>query len=123
MAASATVRAIGQMQETQGTGSSNPGPEGMAPKVGLNPTSPVCAGGRRLDPPASGPIASATSPPATADTGPQEEPPGVSDKSSGCRVAPWSRFVVCPLHANSDVLDMAEITAPARSRASTGSAL
>src|ERR1700754_4385998 len=96
---SATSRAIGAMTDIPKNGSANPGPYGMAPYDGLNPTTPTCAGGRRLDPPASVPIASGTTSTATAVAGPPDEPPGVSSVLSGCRVGPKSGDVVTPLQA------------------------
>ena len=55
---------------------------------GFSPTSPVCEAGRRIEPPPSCPIASGAMPAATAATAPPLEPPGVSARFQGLRVAP-----------------------------------
>ena len=60
----------------------------MSPGLGFRPTRPVCAAGRRVEPPASVPMASSPKPEASAATAPPDEPPGVSDGSIGCRVGP-----------------------------------
>ena len=46
-----------------------------APGLGLKPTMPFQAAGRRIEPPVSDPIAAADSPIATATAEPPEEPP------------------------------------------------
>ena len=50
---------------------------GIAPNVGLKPTMPQKAAGRRTEPPVWVPMASGTMPAATAAAEPDEEPPGV----------------------------------------------
>ena len=67
------------------------GPLGMRPKVDLSPNMPVKPAGMRMDPPPSPPVAMGSSPPATAEAVPPEEPPGVRSCCQGLRVAPWSR--------------------------------
>ena len=74
-------------------GSSKPGPQGISPKVGFMPTSPQCAAGRRVDPPASVANASAPMPTAVALTAPPDEPPGVSAVFQGERVLPCGRLL------------------------------
>src|SRR5882757_5441210 len=110
------------MTDIPKNGSANPGPYGMAPYDGLKPTTPTCAGGRRLEPPASVPIASGTRPAATAVAGPPDDPPGVKSGLSGCRVGPKRSDVVTPLQANSDVAPMPTTTAPASLRRSMATA-
>ena len=103
-------------------GSSKPGPQGTMPKVGFMPTSPACAAGLRVEPPASVASASAPMPEASAATAPPDDPPGVSARFQGDRVWPYTRLLLTPLQANSEQLVMPRITAPsARSRA-TGQA-
>ena len=111
-AASSTVLAICPLTDSPKFGSSNPGPQGTRPKVGFIPTSPQCAAGRRIEPPASVPKASAPMPAATALTAPPEDPPGVRSRSQGERVLPYTKLFEIPLHANSEQFVMPIITAP-----------
>ena len=49
--------------------------------VGLNPTSPQRAEGMRTDPAVSVPIAATAMPSATDTAAPEDEPPGMQDRS------------------------------------------
>ena len=66
----------------------------MWPIDGLNPTSPVCEAGRRIEPPPSVPTAAGTRPAATLATAPPLDPPGVSAGAQGLPVVPNSVFEV-----------------------------
>ena len=59
---------------------------GIAPKVGLKPTTPQKAAGRITEPPVWVPTASGTWPAATAAADPDDEPPGVRPGRRGFRV-------------------------------------
>jgi len=96
---------------------------GMRPKLGLRPTTPDQAAGMRTEPPMSVPSASGTQPAATAAPDPPEEPPGVRDESHGLRVTPQSRLCVKLEYANSGVVVLPTMMAPAPSSRSTMSAL
>ena len=61
---------------------------GIAPYVGLNPTTPQYAAGRMTEPLVCVPIAPQTWPAATAAADPEEEPPGVCATFHGLRVLP-----------------------------------
>ena len=74
----------------------------------------------RIDPPVSEPIATSTSPVATATALPPEEPPAVRSGSYGLRIRPAAEVVPRPLPANSSRFVFAVIVAPAsRSRRTT----
>src|SRR3569832_2286558 len=60
---------------------------GSTPKLGLNPAMPQYDAGRIVEPPVCEPIASGTSPVATAATDPDEDPPGVRPGAAGLSVA------------------------------------
>ena len=64
---------------------------GMAPSVGLNPTTPQNAAGRITEPLVCVPIAAQTCRAATAAAEPDDEPPGVCAGFHGFRVLPGSR--------------------------------
>src|SRR5680860_721883 len=66
------------------------GPRGIRPAVPFIPTSPQNAAGMRIEPPPSPPVASGTSPPATADALPADDPPGVRAGFHGLPVTPVS---------------------------------
>ena len=87
---------------------------GMAPKLGLNPTTPLKAAGRITEPSVCVPSASGTIPAATAAAEPDEEPPGVCAGFHGLTVGPGWR------HANSVETVLPKIVAPRwRSRSTT----
>src|SRR5215208_3077366 len=77
-----------------------------APYVGLKPTTPQYAAGRRTDPCVCVPSAAGAIPHATAAAEPLDDPPGVRAASNGLRVGPE-----CPI-ANSVVTVLPTITAP-----------
>src|SRR5499427_10186834 len=61
---------------------------GIAPKLGLKPTTPQKAAGRMIEPAVWVPVASGSIPAATAAADPIEEPPGVREGSHGLVVGP-----------------------------------
>ena len=65
-----------------------PGPTGVLPLVGFNPTSPVKEAGIRMDPPPSLAPAIGTIPAATAAAAPPLEPPGEYAGFQGFREGP-----------------------------------
>src|SRR3989304_6305681 len=84
----------------------------MRPWVGLRPTTPQYAAGRRVGPTVWDPSASGIIPAATAAADPLDDPPGVWSRFQGFRVSAGSAY------ANSVVAVFPRITAPAaRSRA------
>jgi hypothetical protein len=120
--ASSTVRASGPkcwiVSNCVGRKSS-----GMRPKLGFRPTTPHHAAGILTDPPMSVPSASGTQPEATAAAEPPEEPPGDRDGSHGLRVTPQSGLSVKLAYANSGVVVLPTMIAPAPSSRSTRRAL
>src|SRR6267142_7130836 len=86
---------------------------GIKPSVGFKPTMPVQAAGRRVLAPASVASESGPSPAATATAEPPLDPPGVYRRSHGLRVVPNSGASVISLWANSDVVVLPMILAPA----------
>src|SRR5271163_5269233 len=64
------------------------GPEGVRARVGYRPKSPQQEAGMRIEPPPSLPCASGAIPVATAAAAPPEDPPAVSERFQGLRVAP-----------------------------------
>src|SRR4051794_14240851 len=82
---------------------------------------PVNAAGMRTDPPPSVPTASGALPAAPAPAAPPLDPPGGREGAQGVRVIPVSGPSVTPFQANSGVVVLPTITAPAsRSRATAG---
>lgn len=94
----------------------------MVPGSGRRPNTPQNDAGMRIDPPKSVPCASAVMPVATATAAPPLDPPDVRVRSHGLRVGPHSRFVQAAPKANSGVLVLPIMTAPARRRRATDSA-
>src|SRR5687768_4149473 len=96
-----------------------------SPTVGLNPTMPLIAAGQVIDPSVSVPIASRTSPAATAAPLPEEDPQGLRSSAKGLRV--WPPTALQPeidfperILAHSLRFVFPRITAPApRSRATS----
>ncbi len=88
------------------------------PYVGFIPTTPQKDAGCLMDPPVSDPMAAAASPAATAAAHPPLEPPGTLPGSQGFRVT-WKIdvSVVDPM-ANSSMLVLPTMTAPAARRRS-----
>ena len=87
---------------------------GIAPKLGLKPTTPQKAAGRITEPAVWVPTASGTCPAATAAAEPDDEPPGVRPGAAGLRVGAGC------MKASSVVAVLPRISAPAAfSRATT----
>src|SRR5258708_8786046 len=87
---------------------------GIAPKLGLKPTTPLNAAGLITEPSVCVPSASGTIPAATAAAEPDEEPPGVCLRFHGLTVGPGYR------QANSVDTVLPKILAPRlRSRSTT----
>ena len=84
--------------------------------MGLSPTTPHRAAGWRMDPPVSEPRAPSAEPVATTAAEPPEDPPGTRSGSQGLRVGPYAEFSVDDPMANSSMLVLPTITAPARRR-------
>ncbi len=81
------------------------------------PTTPQNDAGCRTDPPVSEPSATGTTPAATSAAEPPEEPPGTRAGSRGCFTRPNAECSVEDPIANSSMLVLAAIIAPAsRSR-------
>ena len=89
------------------------------PVEGRIPTRPVYEAGNRVLPPMSVPMASGVTPAATDATAPPEDPPGVRLRSQGLRVMPDNRLWVRPISANSGVVVLPTIVAPAARNRST----
>ena len=119
---SSTERAICPITEFPKTGSAKPAVWGTSPALGFMPTTPTCAAGRRVEPPPSVQSAIGPRPAATALAAPPDDPPGVRARSHGLRVGPKRRFVVLPLHANSEQFVVPRNTAPAARRRATATA-
>src|ERR1051326_5634429 len=77
------------------------------------PTMPQQAAGWRMEPPVSVPSAAMHWPAATAAAEPPEEPPGTRSMFQGLRVTPKAEFSVEEPIANSSMLVLPTITAPA----------
>src|SRR5690349_14036625 len=73
---------------------SRSGAMGTRPRPGITPTRPQHTTGIRIEPPPSEPVATGTSPAATAAAEPPEEPPGVRLVSHGLRVTPLAAVAV-----------------------------
>ncbi len=82
------------------------------PKVGRSPVAPQRVHGDRIEPRVSVPMAKPTSPAATADAGPAEEPLEPSSGFHGLRVVPPNH--TSPL-ARAPSVSLATSTAPASS--------
>src|SRR5512132_2653065 len=83
------------------------------PYVGLRPTTPQNAAGWRTEPPVSVPSAAAASSAPTAAADPPDEPPGTRSRSHGLRVGLKAECSVDEPIANSSMLVLPSITAPA----------
>ena len=81
------------------------------------PTIPQTAAGWRIEPPVSVPMASGASYAATAAAEPPDEPPGILVRSHGLWLGPKAEFSVEEPMANSSMLVLPMMIAPAcRSR-------
>src|SRR5205814_6776926 len=95
--------------------------EGRRPAAGLKPTTRQKGGGTRTGPARSRPRLPAVMHPAPAAPHPPLEPPGVRVSSCGLFVRPKTGLSALYSSANSDVLVLPSMIAPAaRSRATAG---
>ncbi len=92
---------------------------GAVPSVGLSPYTPVHAAGSRVEQPASVASESGARPVAVATPAPAEEPPQVRSGAQGLRVNPVSGDMPSGEWANSVVVVLPIITAPAARRRAT----
>jgi len=83
---------------------------------------PQKAAGCRTEPPVSVPVATGTSPAATAAAEPPDEPPDIAERSHGLRTAPKCECSFEPPIANSSQLVLPMHTAPAAAGRSTTAA-
>lgn len=79
--------------------------------MGLNPTSPQRAAGKRIDPPVSEPIERGARSALTATAEPPDDPPGTRSGSHGLRTAPKALFSLVVPIANSSRLVLPMIMA------------
>src|ERR1700759_3442462 len=86
---------------------------GIAPKLGLNPTTPLNAAGPTTEPRVWLASASGTVPAATDAADPDDEPPGVCSRFQGLTVGPGCR------QANSVETVLPKMVAPSWRRCST----
>ena len=86
--------------------------------MGFIPTTPHSAAGWRIEPPVSVPIASGDWNAATDAADPPDEPPGTRSRSHGLAVGPKAECSVDEPIANSSMLVLPRITAPASWRRS-----
>ncbi len=91
--------------------------------MGFSPTIPQSAAGWRIEPPVSVPIAHGASPAATAAADPPLEPPGTRSVSHGLRTTPYPEFSFDEPIANSSMLVLPIIAAPASVRRRTAVAV
>ena len=110
-AASRTSRVIGPVPEVGVR--KYPAPSGTRPRLGNRPNTPLNAEGMRIEPPPSVPTASGPSPAAVATPAPPLEPPEVRARSHGFTASRATRLIVRRFIANSGVLLLAKIIAPA----------
>ena len=83
------------------------------PYVGLSPTTPHRAAGWRIEPPVSVPMPRGAWYAATAAAEPPDDPPGTRSRSHGLAVGPNAECSVDEPIANSSMLVLPRITAPA----------
>src|SRR5437870_10121506 len=101
---------------------STEGWRGINPGEVRKPTTPQYEAGPRSEPPRSVPSASGHIPVASAAAEPPLEPPAVSARFHGLRVAPKTALVVLGPKANSGVFVLPRMMAPASRRRRTTSA-
>jgi hypothetical protein len=120
LAQSATLRASGPMESSEVLNGKAP-VVGTRCRLGLKPTMPQSAAGIRTEPPVSLPIAISAMPSPTVTAAPDDEPPGMRARSHGLPGVPKCGLAPIAPSANSVMLVLATITAPAaRSRRTTG---
>src|SRR5262249_8598653 len=98
---------------------SGAGPLATRPGVGRMPTTPQKPAGVRRLPPRSDPVASHTSPAASAAAEPPDEPPQVRAVSQGLRVSPNTSLTGSPPPPTSGVLAFGRTPAPGPASRST----
>ncbi len=86
------------------------------------PVMPQSAAGWRIDPPVSVPVAAGARRAATAAAEPPEEPPGTRSRSQGLRTGPYQLVSLDEPIANSSMLVLPSMTAPAAFRRETTAA-
>jgi hypothetical protein len=121
VAHSATVLAIGPIESSVKDSGKAPA-VGTRWRLGFHPTMPQSAAGIRVEPPVSEPMAISHIPSATATAPPEVEPPGTRARSNGLPGVPKCGLVPTPEKANSLMLVLATITAPAARRRRTAGA-
>src|SRR5699024_9805142 len=89
-----------------------PGPTGVRPRVGFNPTSPLNEAGIRMEPPPSLAPAIGTTPDATSAAAPPLEPPGAKFLFQAFLVGPHNFDSVIFFNANSGVVEFPIDTIP-----------
>jgi hypothetical protein len=117
-ATSSTLRAIGPLTESV-SNLTSPGPAATRPGLGRKPTTEQKLAGVRREPPRSEPVASHTSPVASAAAEPPEEPPALRLVFQGLSVSPKTSLKVLAPAPNSGVLLMPMGMPPWVSRRST----
>ena len=106
------MRAIGPTESSVKLSGKAPS-VGTRCRLGLKPTRPHSAAGMRTEPPVSVPMAISHMPSATATAAPADEPPGTRARSRGLPGVPKCGLAPMPEKANSVMLVLATITAPA----------
>src|SRR5262245_52655768 len=91
----------------------------MRNRDGFKPTSPQHAAGIRIDPPPSLACASGTTPEATKQAAPPEEPPADREVSQGFRHAARPSGSVVAVKPNSGVALLPRLTSPLASSCAT----
>ena len=120
LAQSWTLLAIGPIESSVVLKGNAPA-VGTRCRLGLKPTRPHKPAGTRTEPPVSVPMAMSHRPSPTATAAPEDEPPGTRVRSCGLPGVPKCGLAPMPENANSVMLVLATITAPAaRSRCTTG---
>ena len=123
-AASRMRRVMTPLVDSMGQPGGSLPPIGTRPIDGLKPVRPVADAGMRIEPPPSDPVASGTSPAASAAADPPDEPPAERSSDHGLWVAPNTSFTVSAFQPNSGVLVLPTTTQPAaRSRSTSGESL
>ena len=117
-AQSATLRAMGPTESSVQDSGKAPS-VGTRWRLGLKPTMPQSAAGTRVEPPVSEPIEISHMPSAAATAPPEEEPPGMRARSAGLPGVPKCGLAPTPEKANSVMLVLATMTAPALRRRRT----
>src|SRR6266571_1919707 len=117
-AASRTVRAIGPMWSSDHDNGIAPA-RLTRPYVGLSPTMPQHAAGRRIEPPVSEPSAPKASRAANATPEPDDEPPAQWPTFHGFCASPWWALSPKGPRASSVMFSLPSVIAPARARRAT----